>query len=227
MIFKNRSEAGKLLAQELLRYRDEHPVVLGLPRGGVEVAYEIAKELGAPLDIIVARKLGAPRQPELAIGAVVDGDHPTAVLNQDVIEAFGVSRGYLDAVVAQELAEIGRRQRAYRGGESGAALEGATVILVDDGIATGASVKAAIRGLRRKSIRRLILAVPVASRESAQELRREVDELVCLSLPEDFVAVGAHYEDFGQTEDETVIELLGRARERSGASPKPAAPRAN
>ena len=220
MTFKNRREAGKLLAQRLLRYHNENPVVLGLPRGGVEVAYEVALALGAPLDIIVARKLGAPRQPELAIGAVVDGDRPTAVLNQDVIQAFGVSRAYLDAIVARELAEISRRQRAYRGGESPAAIENSTVILVDDGIATGASVKAAIRGLRRKNIRRLILAVPVASRESAQELRPEVDELVCLSLPEDFVAVGAHYEDFGQTEDETVIELLGRARERSGAVPR-------
>lgn len=218
MIFRNRREAGQLLAQRLIQYRDEHPIVLGMPRGGVEVAYEVARQLGAPLDIIVARKLGAPRQLELAIGAVVDGDHPTAVLNQDMIEALGVSRGYLDAIVTQELAEIGRRERAYRGGEPALTIEGATVILVDDGIATGATVKAAIRGLRRKGIGRLILAAPVASRESAQELRPEVDDIVCLSIPEDFMAVGAHYEDFGQTEDETVIELLrdNRAQRRDG-----------
>lgn len=211
-MFQNRREAGRLLGQKLLRFKDEHPVILGVPRGGVEVAFEVAKALEAPLDIMVARKLGAPDQPELAIGAVVDGDHPMAILNQDVIQAYGISQRYLESVVERELTEIDRRQRAYRQEMQPAPLEGETVILVDDGIATGASIKAALRGLHRKGVGRLILAVPVAPAETIQDLQSEVDEIVCLSVPKPFIAVGAHYEDFGQTSDETVVDLLNSAR---------------
>ncbi len=217
-MFQDRRQAGTILARELLRYRNERPVVLALPRGGVETAYEIAKALKAPLDIIVARKLGAPDQPELAIGAVVDGDHPLTVLNEEVMDACGVSEAYLHRAVQRELAEIARRQHAYRQGRAPVPLDGAVVILVDDGIATGASVRAALRGLRRKNVKKLILAVPVAPPETVRDLQREVDELICLETPEDFMAVGAHYEEFSQTSDETVIELLNDAREWMNAS---------
>lgn len=212
-MFANRREAGRLLAQSLLRYKDENPVVLALPRGGVEVGYEVARALNAPLDVLIARKLGAPGQPELAIGAVVDGDHPEAVLNRDVMRAFGVSDEYLDRVVRIELREIERRQRTYRQGRPPLPLDGATVIVVDDGIATGASVRAALRGLRRRNIRKLVLAVPVAPPSTAETLKPEVDDLVCLKLPADFRAVGLHYRDFEQTSDQTVIELLAASNE--------------
>ncbi len=218
-MFQNRSEAGRLLAERLMPYKNMHPVVLALPRGGVEVAYEIAEALDAPLDIVVARKLGAPGHEELAIGAVVDGDHPMMTLNEEVMQSYGVDREYLSKVVHRELREIERRQRLYRGGRPPVPVKGAAVIVVDDGIATGASARAALRGLRRKDVGRLILAVPVAPMESARDFAKEVDELVCLENPDPFFAVGAHYRDFSQTTDETVIELLQRASRRAPPVP--------
>ncbi len=212
--FKDRQDAGRQLADRLLRYKDERPVVLALPRGGVPIGYEIAVALDAPLDIVVVRKLGAPGQPELAIGAVVDGDTPQSVLNQDLVRLLGVSEEYLGREVDRQLREIRRRERLYRGDRPRASVEGRTIIVVDDGIATGASVRAALRGLRRVHLARLVLAVPVAPPDTVQALGAEVDDLICLSTPEPFMAVGQHYEDFSQPADEEVIELLDRARGR-------------
>jgi putative phosphoribosyl transferase len=201
-----------MLGEVLVKYKNEGPIVLAVPRGGVETGFEIAAVLEAPMDIIIARKLGAPGQPELAMGAVVDGDNPQTVLNDDVMSAFRVTQEYLDHTVEAELAEIDRRQKVYRRGHLPESVEGKTVILVDDGIATGASIRAAIRGLRRKPLKRLILAVPVAPPETVQLLQKEVDDLICLSAPASFMSVGSHYEEFEQTSDEKVIELLDRAR---------------
>lgn len=213
-MFRSRTDAGQRLAAKLAHYKDENPLVLALPRGGVPVGFEVAAALDAPLDIIVVRKLGAPGQPELGIGAVVDGDHPQSVLNEDVMRALDVSDDYLHREVAMELQEIRRRQERYRGGRPPELIAGRTVILVDDGIATGGSVRAAVRGLRRAQPKRLVLAVPVAPRETIESLRAEVDDLVCLGSPLFFHAVGQFYDDFSQTSDEEVIRLLDRARQR-------------
>lgn len=215
-MFDDRNEAGRLLGEELQRLHLDNPVVLALPRGGVPVADEVARLLDAPLDIIVARKLGAPFSPELAMGAVVDGDTPEVVLNDDVIRAFGLSEEDISAQVSRELKEIRRRQEMYRKGRAPITLAGRTVVLVDDGIATGASTRAAIRGARRKTPARVILAVPVAPRSTISALRHEVDDLVCLATPEPFVAVGIHYDDFHQVSDEEVIALLEQAHHRAG-----------
>jgi putative phosphoribosyl transferase len=212
-MFKNRRDAGRRLAAQLLQYKGERPVVLALPRGGVPVAYEVAIALNAPLDVVVVRKLGAPGEPELGIGAVVDGDHPQSVLNEEVVRLLGVSDDYVNCEVARELREIRRRQETYRGGRSPERIEGRTAIVIDDGIATGGSVRAALRGVRRFSPIRLILAVPVAPPETVESLRPEVDELVCLSTPVFFHAVGQFYEDFRQTTDDEVVRLLEAARE--------------
>jgi len=223
MRFEDRRDAGRRLADALLRYRDARPVVLAVPRGGVPVAWEVATRLGAPLDVIIVRKLGAPGQPELAIGALVDGDHPQEVLNPDVIRMTGATDAYLHREVARQLEEIHRREARYRPGRSPLELAGRTVIVVDDGIATGASIRAALRGVRRAKPARLVLAVPVAPPETIAALRAEVDDLVCLSTPPDFMAVGQFYERFGQTSDEEAIRLLEDAREAAGdAKPAPA-----
>ncbi len=214
LLFKNRQDAGRQLAARLREYKGQHPLVLALPRGGVPVGYEVALALDAPLDIIVVRKLGAPGQPELGIGAVVDGDHPQSVLNEDVVSILHVSEDYLSREVAAELQEIRRRQECYRRGRPPAAVAGRTVIVVDDGIATGGSMRAALRGVRRAAPKRLVLAVPVAPPETIESLRPEVDAVVCLSMPPFFHAVGQFYENFSQTTDEEVIELLDAAQER-------------
>jgi putative phosphoribosyl transferase len=219
-MFKNRKDAGRKLAARLLQYKDEHPVVLALPRGGVPVAYEVAMALNAPLDVVGVRKLGAPGQPELGIGAVVDGDHPQSVLNEEVLRLLDVSDDYLNREVALELQEIRRRQERYRAGRPPEPIEGRTAILIDDGIATGGSVRAALRGVRRSDPRRLILAVPVAPPDTVETLRPEVDELVCLSMPVFFRAVGQFYEDFRQTTDEEVVQLLEAARQQMASAEK-------
>jgi putative phosphoribosyl transferase len=226
MMFKNRSAAGKQLAKQLLVYKSEQPLVLALPRGGVPVAYEVAVALAAPLDVLVVRKLGAPGQPELGIGAVVDGDHPQSVLNEDVMSALHVSDAYLDRVVALELQEIRRRQERYRRGRPPAVIADRTVIVVDDGIATGGSMRAALRGVRRAQPRRVVLAVPVAPPETIAALQSEADVIVCLSTPEVFRAVGQFYVDFTQTSDQEVIELLEAAqRQRDSGCAAPLAGR--
>jgi putative phosphoribosyl transferase len=212
-MFKNRKDAGRRLAARLLQYKDEQPVVLALPRGGVPVAYEVAMALNAPLDVVVVRKLGAPGQPELGIGAVVGGDYPQSVLNEEVLRVLDVSDDYLKREVGTELQEIRRRQERYRSGHPPEPIEGRTAIVIDDGIATGGSVRAALRSVRRSGPKRLILAVPVAPPETVESLGPEVDELVCLSMPVFFHAVGQFYEDFSQTTDEEVVALLEAARQ--------------
>ena len=219
MTFKDRRDAGRQLAARLLAYRDQQPLVLALPRGGVPVGYEIAVALDAPLDIMVVRKLGAPGQPELGIGAVVDGDHPQSVLNEEVINTLDVPDGYLQRQMALELQEIRRRQERYRGGRPPTPVTDRTVIVVDDGIATGGSMRAALRGVRRAHPRRLILAVPVAPPETIAALQNEAETVVCLISPVLFHAVGQFYDNFTQTTDEEVIELLDAAGRRRAAAP--------
>lgn len=207
-MFKDRRQAGRQLAAQLLRYTGEDTVVLALPRGGVPVGYEVARALHAALDITVVRKVGAPGQPEFGIGAVVDGDHPEEVLDEESVRLLGVSQEYLDKEIGVELREIRRRQEVYRRGRAPMALKGRTVIVVDDGIATGGSMRVALRAARRAGPKRLVLAVPVAPPETIESLRAEVDDVVCLSTPEMFQAVGQFYEDFRQTTDDEVIRLL-------------------
>jgi putative phosphoribosyl transferase len=211
-VYTTREEAGRMLAQRLSSYRGANVVVLGIPRGGLPVAREIADALAVPLDVIVVRKLGAPGQPELGIGAVVDGDHPRAIFNQDIIEHLGVEDEYIKAEIAQQLKEVQRRETAYRGGRPKVPLAGKTVIVVDDGIATGSSTRAALRGVRRQKPERLVLAVPVAPAESLEALRGDADEIVCLETPEDFFAVGQFYQDFHQVSDDEVKTILQSER---------------
>lgn len=214
MIFKNRSDAGRRLAAELARYAPEHPLVLALPRGGVPVAYEVALALGAPLDVFIARKLGAPSQPEFAIGAVAEGG---VVIVDPTAEEVGVDARRLAVAVAREEAEIAARVDRFRGGRPLGDVRGRTVIVVDDGIATGATARASLRALRAMEPARLVLAAPVVAGETAATLRGLVDDLVCLEAPEDFAAVGYWYEDFEQVPDDEVVELLIRASRRGSA----------
>jgi putative phosphoribosyl transferase len=211
-VYATREEAGRMLAGRLSSYCQANAVVLGIPRGGLPVAREVAAALGAPLDVVVVRKLGAPSQPELGIGAVVDGDHPRAIFNQDIIEHLGVEDEYIKAEIARQLKEVHRRETAYRGGRPKVPLAGKTVIVVDDGIATGSSVRAALRGVRRQKPERLVLAVPVAPAESLEVLRSDADEIVCLETPEDFFAVGQFYRDFHQVSDDEVKAILQTER---------------
>ena len=206
--FADRTEAGKELAKQLVARKLDDPVVLALPRGGVPVAVEIARALKAPLDLVLVRKIGVPFQRELAAAAVVDGGEPEVVVNDEVMTMAGVTQDYIGEQAKIELAEIERRRLVYLEGRPRIPLEGRNLILVDDGIATGASVRAAIAALLRKSPRRLILAVPVAPRETVALLRGKVDEVVCLEMPEPFYAIGLHYLDFHQVPDEEVVKLM-------------------
>ncbi len=208
--FKDREDAGRQLAERLLPYRDENPIVLALPRGGGPVGYEIARALKAPLDVFIARKLGAPGRRELGIGAVAQGG--VRVLNKDTIRALGIPEEYIEQVAAEETAEIERRLRLLRGDRPEPEVRGRTVILVDDGIATGVTAWAAIRALRRRAPRRLVLAVPVCAPQTAEAIRPEVDDLVCLKAPYNLMAIGFWYRDFEQVSDEEVIELLEDAQ---------------
>ncbi|MBS0518208.1 MAG: phosphoribosyltransferase [Proteobacteria bacterium] len=208
--FKDRSEAGRLLAESLALYRDKKPVVLALPRGGVPVALEVAKVLNAPLDLVLVRKIGVPFQPELAMGAVVDGADPIVVRNAEVISATGVAAAEFDKICEREKAEIERRHRLYLGDRSSVDLRGATAIVVDDGIATGATMTAALRAIRRRQPAKLVLAVPTAAADSLASLRKEADATVCLIVPDYFGAVGQFYEDFRQTSDDEVIATMAQ-----------------
>lgn len=210
-VFHDRVDAGRQLARELLPYRTEDPAILALPRGGVPVAFEIASALKAPLDLIMVRKIGAPWQPELALGAIADGKEPELFINRDVAQALEVPQAFIDTEAKRQLAEIDRRRRLYLAGRLPISVAGKSAIVVDDGIATGATVEAALRSVRRRSPRRLILAVPVAPPETLDRLRAEVDEIVCLSTPEPFGAISMFYERFPQVGDDEVIELLQRA----------------
>ena len=209
--FTNRTEAGQALADEIRKREFEAPVILALPRGGVPVAFEIACALNAPLDLVLVRKIGVPHQHELALAAVVDGDEPEVVVNEEVAAITGVGQDYLDAEVKRELKEIERRRSFYLQGREQVRVKDRTAIVVDDGIATGASMRAALHALRRKSPLKLVLAVPVAPVETLDAMAEEVDESICLATPEPFIAIGLHYADFSQTPDEEVRTLLTRA----------------
>ena len=214
--FADRRAAGCALAKVLTDRNRAAPVILALPRGGVPVAAEIASALKAPLDIVLVRKIGVPFQRELAVAAVVDGAQPEVVVNEDVTQLASVTRDYIDAGVMQELQEIERRRQVYLQGRVRVPLEGRTVVLVDDGIATGATVRAAVKALKRKALKALILAVPVAPLQTIEALKNEVDEVVCLRTPEPFVAIGVHYADFNQVSDDEVVRLLAeQADERA------------
>jgi putative phosphoribosyl transferase len=213
--FEDRRDAGRRLAGELSGFKDEHPVVFALPRGGVPVGYEISRSLGAPLDVFVSRKLGAPGQPEFGIGAVAAGG--VRVLNEDVVRRLGIPDDYIERITARETAEVGRRLRYFRGERPEPEVVGRTAILVDDGLATGVTARAAVEALRLRGPRRLLLAAPVCAAQTANLFRSEVDELICLECPADLGAIGFWYRNFEQTSDEEVVELLGRARsERAG-----------
>jgi len=209
--FADRQDAGTRLAQAITPLGLVDPVVLALPRGGVPVGYEVAKALGAPLDILLVRKIGAPGHEEYGIGALVDGAAPQLVIDEDMARMVGADDAYIGRQARRELAEIERRRTAYRTGKP-IALAGRIVILVDDGIATGGTVRAALMALAKADPARIVLAVPVAPREVLSDLRPLCDTIVCLSSPEPFHAVGLHYGDFTQTEDAEVIRLLTQAR---------------
>jgi putative phosphoribosyl transferase len=210
-LFADRSEAGRALAQRLLQFKDERPVVLALPRGGVPVGFEVARALDAPLDLVLVRKIGAPFQPELALGAVVDGGRAETVLNEQTIREFQIPESYIAKESARQLAEIERRRRLYLADRPRVPLEGRTTIVVDDGIATGATMEAALHATRRANPKRLVLATPVAPPDTLERLRPQVDEVVCLATPWLFGAIGVFYEDFRQLGDEEVVDLLRRA----------------
>jgi putative phosphoribosyl transferase len=211
--FRNRADAGQQLASALSHYaRARNLLVLGLPRGGLLVAHEVAHALHAPLDIMVVRKLGVPGQEELAMGAIASGG--IRVISEDVVRALDIPDREIAAVAANEQHELDRRERAYRVVKPYSDVRGKTVILIDDGLATGATMRVAIAALRAQQIGKLIVAVPVAAAETCADLRRDVDEMVCLHTPVPFVAVGYAYQDFSQIEDEKVQEVLRRSTEK-------------
>jgi putative phosphoribosyl transferase len=208
--FRDRAEAGRVLAQKLERYHgDPNAIVLALPRGGVPVGFELAHALAVPLDVFVVRKLGAPGQEELAIGAIASGG--TRVLNERVVREFALDEEMIARAAAAEQTELVRRERAYRGDRGPVEVEGRIVIVVDDGLATGATMRAAALALRARDPERLVVAVPVAAEQTCAELRDDVDEVVCTLTPEPFLAVGLWYDDFSQTTDDEVRQLLERA----------------
>jgi len=214
MIFKNRMEAGKLLGEKLSaeKFGGGNTVVIGLLRGGIPVAYEIAVILKSPLDVALVRKIGAPNQEELAIGAVVDGKSPKVYLNEPLISHINIPSGYLERMEKIKLKEIREREKIYRRGAEKIDVSGKTAIIVDDGIATGASAMAVIEAVKDEKPAKIIVAVPVIAADTMRELRKVVDKVVVLSAPEKFYAVGEFYEDFSQTTDEEVLYLLQKSK---------------
>jgi len=210
VLFENRTDAGRQLAEALLKYKSRQPVVLALPRGGVPVAAEVAAALDAPLDLLLVRKIGLPSQPELAMGAVADGEEPTIIRNSDVIELSGVSKEEFDAVCNEERAEIERRRKRYLGDRARSEVRGRVTIIIDDGIATGATTLAAIRAVRMRKPKELVLAIPVAPLDTIKRLHPEVDGIICLDTPEELGAIGYFYRDFHQISDDEVIATLKR-----------------
>jgi len=210
--FPNREEAGRLLAEKLEKYAGRNDViVLGLPRGGVPVAYEVAQRLGVPLDVFIVRKLGVPGFEELAAGAIASGG--VRVLNEDVLRALPKADQVIESVTAKETAELERREKSYRDDRPAPELRDRVVILVDDGLATGATMRAAVKALRQRGVAKIVVAVPVGPPDTCREFEDEADETICASAPEFFQAVGQYYEDFSQTSDEEVRDLLARAAE--------------
>jgi putative phosphoribosyl transferase len=214
MSFADRADGGRRLASLLAHLRDEHPVVLALPRGGVPVAYEVARALGAPLDVVLVRKLGVPRQPELAMGALGEGG--VRVLNDEVLRSARVRPGDIARIEVHELDELERRARTFRGDRAPVPIEGRTVIVVDDGIATGSTALAALQVVRARGARRVVLATPVAPPETVAHLRGPADEVVVAEQPARMYAIGGWYDDFTQTSDDEVVALLRRAAQASG-----------
>jgi predicted phosphoribosyltransferase len=210
MPFKNRSHAGRQLTKALIRYKDQQPLILALPRGGVSVAAEVAVSFGAPLDLILVRKVGVPAQPELAMGAVVDGGQPIIVRNEDVIKLTGISEVDFKALCDEELAEIERRRQRYLGDRARVDVTGRITIVIDDGIATGATTRAALRATRMRNPQKLVLAVPVAPTDTLAAMHEEADEVICLEDHEFFGAIGYFYDDFRQVADEEVIAMLAQ-----------------
>jgi putative phosphoribosyl transferase len=210
MPFRDRSDAGRQLAEALKGYQDQQPVVLALPRGGVPVAAEVSAALHAPLDLIIVRKIGVPIQPELAMGAVAEGREPVIVRNEDVIQLVGVTSEEFASVCDRERSEIERRRRRYLGSRSRVDVEGRTAIVIDDGIATGATTRAALLAVRARRPKTLVLAAPVAPPAAVEALRDAADEIVCLETPEPFDAIGLWYRDFRQVSDQEVIDILAR-----------------
>jgi putative phosphoribosyl transferase len=215
MIFADRAEAGRLLAEQLAAMRLQHPLVLALPRGGVPVGAEIARRLNAPLDVVFVRKLGAPDQPELAVGAVADGAEPEIVLNTELVAMLSLDEDYIAAAAKREVGVIEQRRREWAALRPVVEPAGRALIVVDDGVATGMTMQAALRQLKRRKPARLIAAAPVASREAVAMLRREADDVVCLSSPRRFGSVGAFYRSFLQVTDEEVAALLREAVARA------------
>lgn len=210
MIFRDRSDAGRRLASHLVTYAHRDDIlVLALPRGGVPVAFEVARKLEAPLDVFVVRKLGVPGHEELAMGAIASGG--VLVLNEDVVANLQIPEGVIQQVAAKEREELDRREHAYRNGRPAPQIPGRRVILIDDGLATGASMHSAVKGLRKQTPERVVIAVPVAARQTIEKLRPQVDDLVCVAVPEPFYGVGQWYEDFRQTSDDEVRDLLQQA----------------
>jgi putative phosphoribosyl transferase len=221
-MFADRGAAGRELSRRLRHLRTDDPVVLALPRGGVPVGFEIAETLDAPLDIVLVGKIGAPGEPELALGAVVDGAAPQVLIDKDLAAALAVDAAYIESETRRRLAEIERRREVYLGDRPTVPIAGRTVIVVDDGIATGSTARAALRAIRHAGAGRIVLAVPVAPRETLDALRQEVDEIVCLATPRPFLAVGAHYDAFTQVCDQDVVSLLKTRRQRMARrQPKP------
>ncbi|MFA6157564.1 phosphoribosyltransferase [Mesorhizobium sp.] len=216
-MFRDRQDAGKRLGVELEKLGLQQPIVLALPRGGVPVAAEVAKLLKAPLDLIIVRKVGAPGNHELAVAAIVDGDPPDVVLNREIVEAYALDDSELRILIAQERPELERRRLAYRGKRLPLSIAGKTAIIVDDGVATGTTMKVAIRALKRRSPRQIVVAVPVAPPDILAELAQEVDRIVCLSQPARFQAVGYHYLSFPQLTDEQVTGALAEAAQERRA----------
>jgi putative phosphoribosyl transferase len=212
MPFSDRRDAGQRLAERLLHLSERDPVVLALPRGGVPIGLEVARALSAPLDLLLVRKIGAPGQPELAVGAVIDGEQLDFVVNEDVLQALGLSMDFIKQQATAQVVEIERRRRLYLADAEPARVRGRTTIVVDDGIATGATVRAALRGVRRREPGHLVLAVPVAPEETIEALRGEVDEIVCLETPFPFGAIGWFYRDFDQVGDDRVRAMMDEAR---------------
>ena len=207
MVFSDRKDAGRKLAKKLEKYKeDPNAVLLGLPRGGVVTAYEISRKLKLPLDIVVPRKIGAPGNPELAIGAITESGE--GIFNEETVQYTGASKEYIDKTVAEEKKEAQRRLDTYRGGKPGIDLKGKTVILVDDGIATGSTMRAAIVSAKAKKAAKVVVAVPVLPRDNVKKFEKEADELIYLDAPLFFGAVGAFYEKFDQTEDKEVVEIM-------------------
>ncbi|MCG3205899.1 MAG: putative phosphoribosyl transferase [Elusimicrobia bacterium] len=210
-MFRNRSEAGRKLAQRLSSYRDENPVIVALPRGGVPIGYEVAQHMSAPLDVLIVRKIGYPGQPELAIGAIADGEKGEVVMNNGMVGETEIPPNYIKEEIATKLKEISEMEDIFRSHRPAIKVKNRTVIAVDDGIATGATMRVVVKRLKRENPKKIIVATPVASQEAVDLLKNEADEIVCLDVPVPFMAVGAFYKDFRPVSNEEVIGCLDQA----------------